>query len=54
MYEYPVVGSCVRSVGAWGRDNVFAIDCGKCIEQAAHDVEASDDDAADADVGPGG
>jgi len=36
IYAYPVVGSTVLRVGACGRDKEFAIDCGSCIEHAAH------------------
>jgi hypothetical protein len=39
MYAYPVVGSTVLNVGAWGRDNELAIDCGSCIEHAAQVVD---------------
>ena len=50
MYEYPVVGSTVRSVGAVGRDSELASDWGRCIEQAAQVVE---DDVV-LDDGPSG
>lgn len=50
IYAYPVVGSTVRNVGAWGRDNWPAIDCGRCIEHAAQ-VEL---ELVGVEVGPGG